>query len=143
MSIRRYISNTLIPLFNLILPFTKTLLNQYFTYNNSIPYLMRFWVYVTEKCQRINTSAEEIKSVVLNIVEMYITAHLEFVEMMVNDREDDPLNAIEVVQEELECVGKMIRVQLAEGVTSLCKRWDAMYKEYTVCDDEFWCGYDI
>ena len=63
---------------------------------------------------------------------MYISVHLESAEMMVDDRDDDPLNAMEVVQEELECVGKMIRVQLAEGVNNLCKRWDSIYKDYSV-----------
>ena len=98
---------------------------------------MRFWVHVTEQLHRANSAiVEQLKPVIVNIVEIYTSVHLESVEMMIDDREDDPLNAMEVVQEELGCVGKMIRVQLTEGVNNLCKRWDSIHKEYTVCDDD-------
>ena len=133
MSIRRYMSNIVPQIIRHALPLTETMLNQYMNYTNSLPYLMRFWVHVTEHLHRTSIAiVNEINPTIQNLVETYITVHIKATEMFINDREDDPLNMMDSMQAELECVGKMVRTQLETGVHYLCKLWDMVIKEYTV-----------
>lgn len=52
--------------------------------------------------------------------------------MFVNDRDDDPLNATEGWFGELDSIGRIIRVNLDDGVKLVNQLWDTINKEYSV-----------
>ena len=69
----------------------------------------------------------------LKVVELYVQSHVNSADVFVEDRSDDPLNAMEGWTEELACVGKLVRVTMDEGVKLLTNLWDSLYKDYSVC----------
>lgn len=68
----------------------------------------------------------------MKIVELYIQVHLNSCTMFVSDRDDDPLNGTDGWSDELDSIGKIIRVNLDEGVKLVDNLWDTVNKEYTV-----------
>ena len=74
----------------------------------------------------------ELASLPMKVVELYIQVHLNSCSMLVNDRDDDPLNATEGWSNELDSIGRIIRVNLDEGVKLVNQLWDNVNKDYSV-----------
>ena len=113
--------------------FSQTLLDQYLNYTNTLPYLLRYWVYVSELFVRLGPAMyPELASLPMKVVELYIQVHLNSCSMLVNDRDADPLNATEGWSNELDSIGRIIRVNLDEGVKLVNQLWDNVNKDYSV-----------
>lgn len=132
--IRRYVDPFVPQIVQLGLPFTQTILSQYMTYPNTLLYLLKFWVHIIYIQNRLGSSLfPEVAGKSLKVVELYVQSHVNSADVFVEDRSDDPLNAMEGWTEELACVGKLVRVTMDEGVKLLTTMWDNLYKDYSVC----------
>ena len=131
--IRRYVDPFVPQIVQLGLPFTQTILSQFMTYPNTLVYLLKFWVHIIFIQNRLGSSLyPELPAKSLKVVELYVQSHVNSADVFVEDRSDDPLNAMEGWTEELACVGKLVRVTMDEGVKLLTNLWDSLYKDYSV-----------